>query len=81
MIPHFTERWTGVRVLEIPQLSLVLECLVFWGQQGWEMLSEARSEPGCLNDRAGKGEGGLWLRARITSSLVQLGGRGRRRYL
>ena len=40
------------------------------------MLSEGRSELGCLHDRAGKGEYGLWLRARITSFLAQLGGAG-----
>lgn len=40
------------------------------------MLSEARSELGCLHDREGKGEYGLWLRARITSFLAQLGGAG-----
>lgn len=41
------------------------------------MLLEASSELGCLNDRAGRGKCGLWLRATVTISLVQLGGQGK----
>lgn len=53
MIPQFTEGWVGV--IEISQLSLVLEHIAFHGQVVSEMLLEASSELGFQNDRAGKG--------------------------
>lgn len=50
MLPHFSEGDLGLRVLETSQLSLVPGCMTF---QGWEVLLEASSEFGHLNDRAG----------------------------
>lgn len=71
MVPHFREGEVRGRVLETSQLSLVPGRTA---SQGWETLLEASSEFGHLKDRAGWVQCGLWLRARISASLVQLDG-------